>query len=119
VGLKTLPCKKENCREASEKFSRILWRRPRAKLGCGAKDRGRRGILRYKDAQLQFKFEITKRMKNELKSGIHTSHKYNLCIYKKIYSLCYVPLFYIQIYELIFEGGKKKQKKKKSDMSFK
>jgi hypothetical protein len=38
VGLKTLPCKKENCREASEKFSRILWRRPRPKLGCGAKE---------------------------------------------------------------------------------
>jgi hypothetical protein len=38
VGLTTLPCKK-NCCEASKKFSRILWRRPRPKLGCGAKER--------------------------------------------------------------------------------
>jgi hypothetical protein len=38
VGLTTLPCKKENCCEASKKFSRIL-RRPRPKLGCGAKER--------------------------------------------------------------------------------
>jgi hypothetical protein len=42
VGLTTLPCKKENCSEASKKFSRILWRRPRPKLGCGAKERRRR-----------------------------------------------------------------------------
>jgi hypothetical protein len=28
--------------EASKKFSRILWRRPRPKLGCGAKERRRR-----------------------------------------------------------------------------
>jgi len=42
VGLTTLPCKKENCWEASKKFSRILWRRPRPKLGCGAKERRRR-----------------------------------------------------------------------------
>jgi hypothetical protein len=33
------PVKKENCREASKKFSRILWRRPRPKLSCGAKER--------------------------------------------------------------------------------
>jgi hypothetical protein len=39
VGLTTLPCKKENCREASKKFSRILWRRPRPGLGCGANER--------------------------------------------------------------------------------
>jgi hypothetical protein len=39
VGLTTLPCKKENCWEASKKFSRILWRRPRPRLGCGAKER--------------------------------------------------------------------------------
>jgi hypothetical protein len=48
VGLTTLPCKKENCSEASKKFSRILWRRPRPKLACGAKERrGRRicGII--------------------------------------------------------------------------
>jgi hypothetical protein len=38
VGLTTLPCKKENCGEASKKFSRILRRRPRPKLGCGAKE---------------------------------------------------------------------------------
>jgi hypothetical protein len=38
VGLTTLPCKKENCSEASTKFSRILWRRPRPKLDCGAKE---------------------------------------------------------------------------------
>jgi hypothetical protein len=31
--------KKENFREASKKFSRILRRRPRPKLGCGAKER--------------------------------------------------------------------------------
>jgi hypothetical protein len=35
----TLPCKKENCWEASKKFSRILWRRPRPKLGSEAKER--------------------------------------------------------------------------------
>jgi hypothetical protein len=35
----TLPCKKENCQEASKKFSQILRRRPRPKLGCGAKER--------------------------------------------------------------------------------
>jgi hypothetical protein len=35
----TIPCKKENCGEASKKFSRILWKRPRPKLGCGAKER--------------------------------------------------------------------------------
>jgi hypothetical protein len=39
VGLTTLSCKKENCREASNKFSRILRRRPRPTLGCGAKER--------------------------------------------------------------------------------
>jgi hypothetical protein len=39
VGLTTLPCKKENCLEASKKFSRILRRRLRPKLGCGAKER--------------------------------------------------------------------------------
>jgi hypothetical protein len=42
VGLTILSCKKENCREASKKFSRILRRRPRPKLGCGAKERRRR-----------------------------------------------------------------------------
>jgi hypothetical protein len=41
MGLTTLPCKKENCWEASKKFSRILCRRPRPKLGCGAKERRR------------------------------------------------------------------------------
>jgi hypothetical protein len=44
VGLTTLPCKKENCREVSTKFSRILWRRPRPKLGCGAEERRRRRL---------------------------------------------------------------------------
>jgi hypothetical protein len=39
VGLTILPCKKENCWEASKKFSRILWRRPRPKLGYAAKER--------------------------------------------------------------------------------
>jgi hypothetical protein len=39
VGITTLPCKRENCCEASKKFSRILWRKPRPKLGCGAKER--------------------------------------------------------------------------------
>jgi hypothetical protein len=43
VRLTTLPCKKENCREASKKFSRILRRRPRPKLGCGAKERKKEG----------------------------------------------------------------------------
>jgi hypothetical protein len=42
VGLTTLPCKKENCSEASKKFSQILWRRPRPRLGCGAKERRRK-----------------------------------------------------------------------------
>jgi len=41
VGLTTLPCKKENCWEASKKLNRILWRRPRPTLGCGAKNRRR------------------------------------------------------------------------------
>jgi len=45
VGLTTLPCKKENCWEASKKFSRILWRRPRPKLGCGAKERWKKGRM--------------------------------------------------------------------------
>jgi hypothetical protein len=39
MGLTTLPCKKENYWEASKKFSWILWRRPKPKLGCGAKER--------------------------------------------------------------------------------
>jgi hypothetical protein len=39
VGLTIIPCKKENCSEASKKFSRILRRRPRPKLCCGAKER--------------------------------------------------------------------------------
>jgi hypothetical protein len=45
VGLTTLPCKKENCLEASKKFSQIFWRKPRPKLGCGAKERRRRRTL--------------------------------------------------------------------------
>jgi hypothetical protein len=45
MGLTTLPSKKENCREASKKFSWILWRRPRPKLGCGAK--GRESTLNF------------------------------------------------------------------------
>jgi len=44
VGLTNLPCKNENCWEASKKFSRIMWRRPRPKLGCGAKERRRRKL---------------------------------------------------------------------------
>jgi hypothetical protein len=39
MGLTTLLCKKENCLEASKKFSRILWRRSRPRLGCEAKER--------------------------------------------------------------------------------
>jgi hypothetical protein len=49
VGLTTLSCKKENCCEASKKFSWILWRRPWPKLGCGAKERKKEkeeGILK-------------------------------------------------------------------------
>jgi hypothetical protein len=42
VGLTTLHCIKEDCWESSKKFSRILRRRPRPKLGCGAKERRRR-----------------------------------------------------------------------------
>jgi hypothetical protein len=45
VGLTNQPCNKENCWEASEKFSRILRRRPRPKLGCGAKERKKEMIL--------------------------------------------------------------------------
>jgi hypothetical protein len=45
--LTTLPCKKENCWEASKKFCQILWRKPRPKLDCGAKER------RKKDKQIQ------------------------------------------------------------------
>jgi hypothetical protein len=37
-GAITLPCKKENCRDASKKFSWILWR-SKPKLGCGSKER--------------------------------------------------------------------------------
>jgi hypothetical protein len=47
VGLTTLSCKKENCLEASKNFSWILWRRPRPKLGCGAKERRRRRRRRH------------------------------------------------------------------------
>jgi hypothetical protein len=36
------PTLKKNCLGASKKFSRILWRRPRPKLGCGAKERRRK-----------------------------------------------------------------------------
>jgi hypothetical protein len=39
VGLTILPYKKENGREAPKKFSRILKKRPRPKLVCGAKER--------------------------------------------------------------------------------
>jgi hypothetical protein len=49
VGLKTLPCKKENCREDSKKFSRILWRRPRLKLSCGAKEKRRKKVRKKVD----------------------------------------------------------------------
>jgi len=52
VGLTTLPCKKENCWEASKKLNRILWRRPRPKLGCGAKER-KKEILGEKVVALQ------------------------------------------------------------------
>jgi hypothetical protein len=38
--------KKEHCWEASKKFSRILRRRPRHKLGCGAKERRKEGFVR-------------------------------------------------------------------------
>jgi hypothetical protein len=44
VGLKTLPSEKENGRDASKKFSRSLWRRPRPKLVCRAKERRRRSL---------------------------------------------------------------------------
>jgi hypothetical protein len=47
VGLTILPCKKEKCCEASKKFSRILWRRPRPKLGCGAKERKEEEYILY------------------------------------------------------------------------
>jgi hypothetical protein len=39
LGLTTLPCKKRKLLETSKKFSRILRRRPRPTLGCGAKER--------------------------------------------------------------------------------
>jgi hypothetical protein len=41
VELTTQPCKK--IVEKPLKFSRILWRRPRPKLGCGAKEKRRMG----------------------------------------------------------------------------
>jgi hypothetical protein len=47
VGLTTPPCKKENCWEASKKFSQILRRRPRPTLGCGAEKRRRNNCLRF------------------------------------------------------------------------
>jgi hypothetical protein len=46
VGLTTLPRKKENCWEVSKKFSRIFLRRPRPRLGCGAKERRIRQVER-------------------------------------------------------------------------
>jgi hypothetical protein len=60
VGLTTLPCKKENCCEASKKFSLILWRRPRPKLGCGAKERRRRTYNIY------YNFIVTDLLNNTL-----------------------------------------------------
>jgi hypothetical protein len=39
VGLTTLPCKKKIVEKPPRKFSRILWKRPRPKLGCAAKER--------------------------------------------------------------------------------
>jgi hypothetical protein len=60
VGLTNLPCKKENCCEASKKFSRILWRRPRHKLGCGAKERRRRRRRILGEAyKLEFNHSVT------------------------------------------------------------
>jgi hypothetical protein len=44
VGITTVPCKKENFREASKKFIRILRRRPRPTLGCGAKEKRKKII---------------------------------------------------------------------------
>jgi hypothetical protein len=38
VGLTTLPCKNKLLRSLQE-IGRILWRRPRSKLGYGAKER--------------------------------------------------------------------------------
>jgi phosphoglycerate-specific signal transduction histidine kinase len=49
VGLTTLTRKKEKCREASKKFIRILWRRPRPKLGRGAKERKKERKNKYTD----------------------------------------------------------------------
>jgi hypothetical protein len=45
VGLTTVPCKKENYLDASKKFSLILRRRPRPKLGCGAKERRKKQLI--------------------------------------------------------------------------
>jgi hypothetical protein len=47
VGLTTLPCKEEHCSEASKKFSRTLWRRPRPKLGCGTKEIKKKKKINY------------------------------------------------------------------------
>jgi hypothetical protein len=44
VGLTTYPVKRKLLR-TSKKYSRIFWRRPRPKLGCGAKERRRRIIF--------------------------------------------------------------------------
>jgi hypothetical protein len=49
MGLTILPCKRENVEKPSKKFSRILWRRPRPKLSCGAKERRRSDKSRGRD----------------------------------------------------------------------
>jgi hypothetical protein len=44
VGLTTLPCKKkivDNLQEIQPDNGRRLWRRPRPKLSCGARERER------------------------------------------------------------------------------
>jgi hypothetical protein len=57
VGLTTLPCKKENCLEASKKFSQILWRRPRQGVEPRKEERRRRrrSVTNYN----QYKHKVT------------------------------------------------------------
>jgi hypothetical protein len=60
------PKKKENCREASKKFSQILRRRPRPTLGCVAKERRRR-IFFNSDVTVNGIFHVWLLLKYELK----------------------------------------------------
>jgi hypothetical protein len=57
VGLTTLLCKKEIVEKPPRNSAGLLWRRPRPKLGCGAKERRTR---RYNKVTFRSDFIITR-----------------------------------------------------------